>query len=360
MSRLIIWHNDNDAGAIARLHHAMNNQFIPEGYIDSRSIEEIKADEIREFTQCHFFAGVGGWPYALRLAGWDPGRHVWTASLPCQPFSHAGKRRGTEDERHLWPIFRDLVGECRPGIIFGEQVASDDGRAWFSDVQSDFHRMGYVAAATDLCAASFGAPHIRQRLFWVAYATGQQSGQREGIGCNGPSAGRNKGAGEFEACSETGGLAYTYEQHGRTRAGRNDGQEINNCCGMVNTNGPGSQPGSEAAQGARHGNTAQPNGRMGDAIGPRLERHTGNGCGGHESRRDNPQQNRPAPEAGFWSDCEWIGDPKGRFRPIKPGICPLAYGIPPQVDTIRCYGNAIVPQVAAGFVETAVEWMNRK
>ena len=164
------YHNDNEKSCAKWLHHLMNEGFIEEGYIDDRSITEIKPEEIKDFTQCHFFAGIGGWSEALRLAGWDTNRPVWTASCPCQPFSVAGKGRGEGDERHLWPIVFDLIRECSPPIIFGEQVASNLGRDWLSSVFVDLETLGYRVAGADMCAASVGAPHIRQRLYWVAYS----------------------------------------------------------------------------------------------------------------------------------------------------------------------------------------------
>ena len=145
---------------------------IPAGDVDERSIADVDPTDLDGFTQCHFFAGIGGWPYALRLAGWPDDRPVWTASLPCQPFSVAGKAHGMGDERHLWPAFRGLVEVGRPPVCFGEQVASADGRAWLAGVRADLEGLGYVIGAADLCAAGVGAPHIRQRLYWVAFANG--------------------------------------------------------------------------------------------------------------------------------------------------------------------------------------------
>jgi len=87
----------------------------------------------------------------------------------CQPFSVAGRRRGTSDERHLWPEWFRLIRECRPNVVFGEQVASPAGRTWFDAVSADLEGVGYAVGAADLCAASAGAPHIRQRLYFVAH-----------------------------------------------------------------------------------------------------------------------------------------------------------------------------------------------
>jgi DNA (cytosine-5)-methyltransferase 1 len=72
------------------------------------------------------------------------------------------------DERHLWPYLSELVRKCQPSVVFGEQVASKDGRLWLDGVQTDLERMAYAVGAADLCAAGVGAPHIRQRLYWVA------------------------------------------------------------------------------------------------------------------------------------------------------------------------------------------------
>ena len=146
--------------------------------IDTRSIEFVQGCEIEHYIQCHFFAGIGGWPLALEIAGWPVDAPVWTGSCPCQPFSQAGKRKGTADERHLWPEFRRLIDECRPATIFGEQVASEDGRNWLSDVRTDLEALGYAVGAADLCAAGVGAPHIRQRLFWVAHSDKYRRSER--------------------------------------------------------------------------------------------------------------------------------------------------------------------------------------
>jgi DNA (cytosine-5)-methyltransferase 1 len=163
-----VFYNDNEPYAAQWLRNLISAGHLPKGEVDERSIEEIQPDECGSTS--HFFAGIGGWPYALRLAGWPDECPVWTGSCPCQPFSAAGKSRGVGDERHLWPAFRRLIAERRPTALFGEQVASKAGRLWLAGVRADLERMGYAVGAADLAAASVGAPHIRQRLYWVAYA----------------------------------------------------------------------------------------------------------------------------------------------------------------------------------------------
>lgn len=161
------YYNENDPGAAAWLRSLIERGCIPPGVVDTRSITEVKPDELRIYAQCHFFAGIGGWSYALQLAGWPESSPVWTGSCPCQPFSVAGRGLGEQDERHLWPVFRELIAECSPPVVFGEQVASSDGRDWLAGVRLDLEALGYAVGAADLCAAGIGAPHIRQRLYWV-------------------------------------------------------------------------------------------------------------------------------------------------------------------------------------------------
>jgi DNA (cytosine-5)-methyltransferase 1 len=164
------YYNENDPKAAAWLRELIRGGHIAQGEVDERSIEDVSPVDLRGFRQCHFFAGIGGWSYALRLAGWPDDKPVWTGSCPCQPFSAAGKGKGFADERSLWPAFFWLISQRKPQVVFGEQVASKSGLAWFNLVQTDLEESGYTSAAIDLCAAGFGAPHIRQRLYWVAHS----------------------------------------------------------------------------------------------------------------------------------------------------------------------------------------------
>jgi len=160
------YYNEIDPHAAAWLRTLIERGLIAPGVVDERSITDVQPTDLVGFKQCHFFAGIGGWSYALRLANWPDDRPVWTGSCPCQPFSTAGKQRGTADERHLWPEFARLIDKCQPPVVFGEQVASAAGREWLSTVRLDLEAMGYAVGAADLCAAGVGAPHIRQRLWW--------------------------------------------------------------------------------------------------------------------------------------------------------------------------------------------------
>lgn len=171
----------------------------PQAHVDYRDIHAVNSEKIKDLTVCHFFAGIGGWEYALQLAGWPRTRSVWTGSCPCQPFSTAGHKKGLGDKRHLWPIWYSLIKRCHPPTIFGEQVASNDGWGWLSVIQADLEKIGYDVAAVDLAAAGVGAPHKRQRIWFVADSGGERSKRHRR--CERPSRQRPWGAfGKMDLC----------------------------------------------------------------------------------------------------------------------------------------------------------------
>jgi DNA (cytosine-5)-methyltransferase 1 len=162
------YYNEIDTYAADWLRNLISHNLIADGVVDTRSITEVSISDLKDFTQCHFFAGIGGWSYALRLAGWSDDTPVWTGSCPCQPFSLAGLQRGFDDERHLWPTWFNLIKECRPPTVFGEQVAS--ATRWLELIRSNLEELDYTFGAIPLEAASAGAPHRRDRLWFTAYA----------------------------------------------------------------------------------------------------------------------------------------------------------------------------------------------
>lgn len=200
------YYNDSDPYCGAWLRNLMREGLIPDGEVDGRSVELVQPDDLRGFVQCHFFAGIAGWSLALRLAGWPDDRPVWTGSCPCPPFSAAGKAKACPechganpvpcprrtghficclcghawpaDERHLWPELWRLIRDGRPPVVFGEQVASADGRTWLASVRASLEILGYAVGAADYCAAGVGAPHIRQRLWFVAERLDDAAGAR--------------------------------------------------------------------------------------------------------------------------------------------------------------------------------------
>jgi DNA (cytosine-5)-methyltransferase 1 len=162
------YYNELDKRAAAWLRELITDGQIAAGDVDERSILDVTPNDLRGYTQCHFFAGIGGWSLALRLAGWDDSRPVWSGSCPCQPFSQAGDGKGFADERHLWPALFHLIEQRRPPVVYGEQVGQRAGFEWLDRVRDDLEAIHYGCAAADLPACSVSAPHQRQRLFWVA------------------------------------------------------------------------------------------------------------------------------------------------------------------------------------------------
>lgn len=162
------YYNEWDKGAASWLRELIKAGLIPNGYVDDRSITEVTPSDLEGFTQCHFFAGIGGWPLALQLAGVSASTRLWTGSPPCQPFSVAGQSLGFDDERHLAPVLLRLVRECKPQYFFGEQVAAAISKHWIDFVFLNLEDKGYACGAAVLPACSVGAPHSRDRLFFGA------------------------------------------------------------------------------------------------------------------------------------------------------------------------------------------------
>lgn len=310
------YYNEIDPFAAAWLRELIKAGLIAPGEVDERSITKVQPDDLKGFTQCHFFAGIGAWSYALRNAGWSDDTPVWTGSCPCQSFSASGKRGGFSDQRHLWPAWFRLIRECRPDAIFGEQVASKDGLAWLDVVLSDLEGTGYTCGAADTCAAGVGAPHIRQRLYFVADANGEQEYATAARRLHPKSASR--GATGLMADSAERGLP-----------------ERDGIAGRVESR-------SEA-----HGLGEA--GELGNAASTRLQAER---CASEQS---SGNADTAGATNGFWRDVIWIPCRDGKYRAIEPGSTPLAHGAANRVGRLRGYGNAICAPQAQAFIESYLE-----
>ena len=336
-------YNEIDPYAAQWLRNLINAGEIPPGDVNETPIEELNADDLVRYTQCHFFAGIGGWPLALRLAGWPDDEPVWTGSCPCQPFSVAGKGLGEDDPRHLWPAFRKLIAKCRPNVIFGEQVAGAAGLRWLSGVQADVEEDSYRLGFAELCAAGVGAPHIRQRLFWVADSPERGRGKQWG-------ANQSRSGGYSNGGREAGGLGF---HHGNGRDAR-----------------------EPAAAFARYGSPAGSDGGAGWlGYAERPDRRSFDQTRGNEGRdglsrpAESPDRARGAGTDGPWSDFDILHCLDGKARRTQSGLFPLAHGVSGRVvirragqehwysrtGTLRGFGNAIVPQVATEFIRAYME-----
>ncbi len=328
----MVIYNEIEPFAAQWLSNLATAGHIAKGDVDARSIAELRAADLVGRAQCHFFAGIGVWRYALRRAGWPDDREVWTGSCPCQPFSAAGKGSGFDDERHLWPTWFALIRECRPSVVFGEQVASPDGLKWLDLVHADLEGAGYAVGAADLPAAGVGAPHIRQRLFFVAYANSSDVGKRLHVSQRQP----RREVSDADRCGSVGDLAYAEEER---RGSRRTGEA-----------GNGQEPGRRAEQ-SRGLSEA---GTMGHSDGARdanARRRTAarassrvRGAAWQQWFRTNP-----------WEPSDVVECIDGKRRPIEPGTLPLVDGFASRVGRVRAYGNAIVSEVAVTFIRAAME-----
>lgn len=341
----MIYVNEIDPYCAQWLQNLMDAGVLPPGHIDTRSIEDVTPNDLAGYTQCHFFAGLGGWIYALDLAGWPRDRPVWTGSCPCQPFSAAGKGYGFADERHLWPAWQHLIAQRKPATVFGEQVASKDADTWIDLVHADMEGMGYAFGCIPFPATGIGAPHIRDRNYWLAHADGTRHIPSALARVHRHQESPRSRDGEPERHGAIGGLAdaYGWEQQGFAVLRGNE------------RNGPDAgwpQGGRGATPCGEHVGLADTT-----RSGRREERtHPSRGAAGDRAERlaagpvDGRSDHWAGPLHGFWRSADWLACTDGKWRPVEPGTFPLAHGIPGRVGRLRAYGNAIVPQAAAEFV----------
>lgn len=303
------YYNENDPGAAAWLRDLIEAGHIAAGDVDERSIADVQPDDLVGYAQCHFFAGLGGWAYAARLAGWPDDRPIWTGSPPCQPYSKAGKQRGSSDDRDLWPHLFRLASACRPAVLMGEQVAAAVGKDWLDRVHADMEGIGYACGAVVVPACAVNAPHRRDRLWFVAHPVRTGLAQRVGY------------------AGVSGTLAGAVE--------RKDAAHVAGAMADADSSGRSARPDDAPA--------------------------------GHWQAP--PAEDR----RGAWDGAGWVSGHDGKARRIEPGIRLLDHGVSGRMAVVRagfsaestepearhwysrtnalkCLGNAIVPQVAAEVI----------
>ena len=366
-----MYYNEFEPFPAQWLRNLIKAGLIAPGEVDERSIKEVKPDEIKEFTQCHFFAGIGIWSYALREAGWSDDRPVWTGSCPCQPFSAAGQGKGTDDERHLWPAWYDLIRALSPERIFGEQVADGGGLDWLDIVYPDMEKAGYTMWINDLCTAGFGGPGKRQRLYFSAVGNSGSPGLSIGELENISRKGRREERRTTAEPSQTFGVMAVTPGSRWQQASNGEGQESNTECssggevsGMANTDSQhrrtehqqqvcqGKRPREQPCRDSRTFKLANGNGNRCDQKGECETQARSNGFVGDSGISEG--QPYPSPTNGFWRDADWLYCTDGKWRPAQSGTFPLATGDTGRVGKIRAYGNAINAEAAKEFIKAAM------
>jgi DNA (cytosine-5)-methyltransferase 1 len=396
------YYNEWDSFAAEWLKQLIKDGLIPDGEVDSRSIADVRPEDLKGFTQCHFFAGIGGWSRALQLAGWSSDRPVWTGSPPCQSFSTAGSRKGKDDERHLWPVFFDLIRECQPPTVFGEQVAAAIRFGWLDDLQDDFEAEGYASGAFVLPSGSIGAYHKRDRLFFTAKRVADSHNKRhERRSGDGRQAQRGSehsgsvsmanslgerpegfcGSGEkritehsqvsnilADSCGERcGGKEWGGEAEEKGQSERYSSERSGDGSVAYSKSGGRRQEQSDARRsGTGVGSQKHETGGLesGNTIGRSSvgysehdgshEAEIGRSIGSGEAKGGMLEPERS--DSLFWGSSEVIYCRDGKYRPIptEPALFPLANGISNRVGILRGAGNAIVPQAAAEIIKAVM------
>lgn len=410
------WHyyNEIDPYAAEWIGNLIKKGHVPDGEVDTRSIVDVEPDDLKGFIQCHWFAGILGWPLALRIAGWDEGREIWSGSCPCQPFSVAGRGKGTADERHLWPHFHRLIAARRPKVVVGEQVSGKAGYGWLDGVRLDLEGEGYTCEGFDIPACSVNAPHIRQRLYWVAMVNPDRAGQleqcravpisQEQSGAERAGGGRSSGGQGLGRDAGGGDMADALGREpgpGRGDAGEVCGVSIGECRekdGAAVSGGGCSQYAhgdmADATECANVGGESQP------GIGAVSQSNGGSNAAARcldmadaTGKQEHQEQQRPPADegewrpdgvggcgmdyrqAGPWDDAEWLTGADGKTRRALTGVRLLVNGLPgggvayvrtaedgteekniySRVGALRCFGNAIVPPLAAEFIKAIMD-----
>jgi DNA (cytosine-5)-methyltransferase 1 len=353
------YYNENDKQTCAWLRELIKQDLIAPGDVDERDIRDVRSDELIQYEQIHFFAGIGVWSYALRQAGWPDDRPVLTGSCPCQPFSSAGAKKGKKDERHLWPeMFRLIAGlpeSKRPPTIFGEQVAQKAGQAWFDALQADLAREKYAAGLVVFPACSVGAPHLRQRLYWFADNVEQSNrdGRQQRATCHNDGRKRQRP---------------TDQQNDRYKVW-NDTGDTEPADGVADGDGKRSQRHRQKSEQQQHapgrqitsGYSAESCDTHGVEQSNRLNRRAIQKSG--QSARGKCRQptgnisdtHGAGPTNGYWRDADWIWCRDQKWRPVEPGLEPLVDRSAARMVRLRGYGNAIVAPQAQAFIESYLE-----
>ena len=256
---------------------------------------------------------------------------IVSGGFPCQPFSHAGKRLATEDPRHLWPAIERIIGECRPSVVFLEnvegivssKVGGEKDTSVLKHVLEGLEELGYRATAGIFSAEEVGAPHRRKRVFIAGVADADNAGIQE---CSIPrEGGGTPGRPDPPGCGQSGELA---------DAMRPGPQGQRPECELRET-------GEEAQVGG--------GGELADSIGAGLEGHSGDvlraqgpGAAGEDGPATAPGLLRSWPARPGEQQHDW--EPP---RTVEPGLGRGTDGARDRVDRLRLLGNGVVPATAA-------------
>jgi DNA (cytosine-5)-methyltransferase 1 len=332
------YYNDVDDYCVKWTKNLIRAGLIPDGEVDSRSIRDVQPDDLRGFSQCHFFCGIAGFAYACRLAGWPDDKELWTGGFPCQPFSVAGRQLAAADDRHLWPEMYRLVAGVRPAWVLGENVAGLVKLA-LDGVLADLDAIRFASRAFVVPACAVDAPHRRDRV-WICAKPVADAGQQRRDGLD-PllQPGRPQQAGAQAAGGGAGGPGAVADAEGERRG------EMHRAVDCAARGREDARRPAAIDEGYR-------------AVADADEPCPGDGGlqrGGQQRRAGGDQEPRAG---GFWDDAGWIAGRDGKARRVEPGIRLLAARVPARVAKLRALGNSICPQVAAEILRAMMTTEN--
>lgn len=261
---------------------------------------------------------------------------VLTGGFPCQPHSVAGKRRASADDRDLWPECRRAIEALKPKAVVFENVpgllTSEKGE-FFKRIIDDFYTLGYRPRVYRLSARAVGAPHLRKRVFIVAYPdTGQREQPDETLRAGWNALDRCRA--ELANSSRLLGVAIERDEPDGVLS-----QDVPDADGERCEERRLAEPGATAHAALERG------GEVADATDRGDVRRNGK---------------LGATQAECGHDRAGATDGGREWWAVEPDVGRVANGVPARVDRLKCLGNAVVPQVAEVIARIIKEEMNER
>lgn len=315
-SEIMGWNNVFYCEIKDELRHVLN-YYWPE----ARSYSDIKSSDFRE---------------------WNGKIDVLTGGFPCQPYSLAGKRKGNEDERHLWPYMLNAIRSIRPRWVVGENVygiVNWNAGMVFDDVCDDLEKEGYNVQAFIVPAAGVGAPHRRYRVFFIAYSGGIKSN----ISVQQRRQDKKKSV-DFNWQSQNGFTT-------NTESKRSYGLSVGSNGSITNAHSKRRRKSKCKGSSEQFDANDQTRGNVANTYSARRQEQ-------HLAKITSWEKYCSRVSAGFW-----------RNFPSESPVLGRGNGIPPQLDgltvaawrriSIEAFGNAVVPQVVLPFFKAIDAYENQ-
>lgn len=313
----------------------------------------VKAMEEGELDPCPIYADLLRFPWQKYRGVVD----IVSGGFPCQPFSEAGLRKSTEDDRHLWPHIKAGLAVLRPGVCFFENVegiatAKSPGyHSVLHNVLCDLEEMGYRATAGCFSAEEVGAPHLRKRWFILGLAD-CDSGGLEVVGSSHNHHGSDASGDNLDRCDQS--------QLANADSDPCDQGEPRRASRELPEEGQGLRRRQSQRQAREEswGSSELAYGECKGLEGFSRDEYDSLGSSGRST------QSGPVAESGIQRWPTRPGHKQHEWEPpraIEPGLGRHPDGIPDRVDRLRALGNAVVPQVAAkAFVHLLKELMDER